>query len=202
MDVTNEDQVNKKIHSVANKFGRLDYVVNAAGITLLHEQGAAYAPTAGWQKVLDTDQTRTFLVPRASARIMLGQEAARSSLDGCELPRGSIVHVGSIMSVVGKPMSTGYVASKHGVLWLTRTAEEDYAANGLRTHIICPGYVQTPMLDAVTSKTAQEVVEHRVPMKWLGTPGEIADSLLFLSRRRSSFIKGIALCVDGGHTKR
>ncbi|OQE24700.1 hypothetical protein PENSTE_c007G01699 [Penicillium steckii] len=204
ISVTDEALVNETITTIATKFGRIDYVVNAAGITIKHEEGAVFASTTDWQKVIDVNLTGTFLVLRASARIMLKQERLRSSLDGRELQRGSIVNVGSIMSIVGKAMSTGYVASKHGVLGLTRTASEDYAAKGLRINTICPGYVQTPMTlgDPKAVKATQEIVDHKVPMKRLGTPNEIADSVLFLAGGRSSFVTGFALCVDGGYTER
>ena len=130
---------------------------------------------------------------------MLEQELARSSLDGCELQRGSIVNVGSVMSVVGKPISTGNVASKYGAPGLMRAASEDYAAKGLRMNTICLGYVQTPMLDAVARNTSQEVVERKVPTKRLGTPEEIADCVLFLSggdplsSRESHFVWIVAI---------
>ncbi|KAI9043179.1 SDR family NAD(P)-dependent oxidoreductase [Aspergillus affinis] len=204
VNVTDEDQVNQAMQTIASKFGRLDYVVNAAGITIRHEQGAAYASAADWQRVIDTNLTGTFLVFRASAQIMLKQEPLRSSLDGRELQRGSFVSFGSILSLVGKPMSTGYIAAKHGVLGLTRTASEDYADKGLRINTICPGYIDTPMAasDELIQRTSQEALAHKVPMKRFGTPQEVADGVLFLSGGRSSFITGFALCVDGGYTQR
>jgi NAD(P)-dependent dehydrogenase (short-subunit alcohol dehydrogenase family) len=107
-DVTNEEQVNQIINGVARDFGRLDYVVNAAGIAIKHEGGAAFAQTKDWQRVMDINLTGTFLVLRAAARIMLAQEPILSSIDGRPLQRGSIVNFGSIQGVVGVPMSTAF----------------------------------------------------------------------------------------------
>lgn len=129
VNVTDENQINEAIADASQKFGRLDYVANAAGITIRHEQGAAYASKADWQKVIDINLTGTFLVLKAAAQIMLKQEPIVSSIDGRKLQRGSIINIGSILGVVGKEMSTGYVASKHGVMGLMKTASEDYAAD-------------------------------------------------------------------------
>lgn len=204
INVTNEDQVTQVVNEAAQKFGRLDYVVNAAGIAIKHEGGAAFAKTEDWQRVVDTNLTATFFVLRAAAQIMLKQEPIVSAIDGRPLQRGSIVNFGSIQSVVGITLSTAYTATKHAVIGLTRTASEDYAKEGLRINAICPGYTETPM----TTKnpqvlTAMEArIEIAVPMQRMGNPKEIADGVLYLAGGRSSFVTGSALMVDGGYTSR
>ncbi|KIW91637.1 uncharacterized protein Z519_07605 [Cladophialophora bantiana CBS 173.52] len=204
VDVRNEDQVNTTVAEVARTFGRLDYVVNAAGVAKKHEGGAAFAATDDWQRVLDINLTGTFFVLRASARIMLNQSRLLSSIDGRELSRGVIVNFGSILGAVGVSMSTAYTASKHGVLGLTRTASEDYAARGLRINAICPGYIETPMTtqDALVRQVMADKVANAVPMQRMGSPQEIADGVVYLSGGRSSFVTGTALFVDGGYTER
>ncbi|OAP60133.1 hypothetical protein AYL99_05135 [Fonsecaea erecta] len=204
VDVRNETEVTQTVGEVARTFGRLDYVVNAAGVAKKHEGGAAFVPTADWQRVLDINLTGTFFVLRAAAAIMLTQEPILSALDGRALQRGSIVNFGSILGAVGVPTSTAYTASKHGVLGLTRTASEDYAGRGLRINAICPGYIDTPMTrgDAVVRDVMAERVANAVPMQRAGLPQEIADGVVYLSGGRSSFVTGTALFVDGGYTER
>jgi NAD(P)-dependent dehydrogenase (short-subunit alcohol dehydrogenase family) len=203
-NVMNEEQVSQVINDVAQEFGRIDYVVNAAGIAMKHEGGAAFAKTEDWQRIIDINLTGTFFVLREAARLMLQQERIVSSIDGRPLQRGSIVNFGSIQAVIGTPMSTAYTTSKHGVLGLTRTASEDYAKDGLRINAICPGYTETPL--TTESPLIKQAMEQRVltavPMMRVGQPEEIADGVVYLSGGRSSFVTGTALFVDGGFTER
>ncbi|KAK7708824.1 hypothetical protein SLS57_008885 [Botryosphaeria dothidea] len=204
LDISNEEQVAKVVSEVARKFGRIDYVVNAAGIAMKHEGGAAFAKTADWQRILDVNLNGTFYVLRAAARIMLTQEPILSAVDGRPLQRGSIVNFSSIQGVVGITLSTAYTTTKHAVLGLTRTASEDYANKGLRINAVCPGYTETPLTtkNPDVLKAMEERVTTAVPMQRMGSPQEIADSVLFLAGGRSSFITGSALAVDGGYTSR
>lgn len=204
VDVTNEEQVNQAVNDAAAKFGRLDYAVNAAGIAMKHQGGAAFAETRDWQRIVDINLTGTFFVLRAAARIMLKQDPILSSLDGRPLQRGSIVNFGSIQGVVGIPMSTAYTATKHGVIGLTKTASEDYAKDGLRINAICPGYTETPMTtkSPLVLQAMLERVDTAVPMQRMGKPEEIADGVVYLSGGRSSFVTGTTLFVDGGYTER
>ncbi|RMZ91359.1 hypothetical protein DV736_g1389, partial [Chaetothyriales sp. CBS 134916] len=204
LNVTDEVAVNDAVATATTTFGRLDYVVNAAGIAMKHPGGAAFARTEDWRQVLEVNVTGTFFVLRAAARVMLGQEPIRSSIDGRPLQRGSIVNFSSIQGLVGIELSTAYTTSKHAVLGLTRTASDDYAKDGIRINAICPGYTQTPMTmrDPAVRKAMDERVHSAVPMQRMGTPQEIADGVIFLCGGRSSFIAGAALSVDGGYTSR
>ncbi|KAL2401037.1 Short-chain dehydrogenase srdC [Exophiala dermatitidis] len=204
LDVTDEDQVNKTVNSVATTFGRLDYVVNAAGIAMKHPGGAAFCETKDWQRIMAINLTGTFFVLRAAAQIMLKQEPIKSSIDGRPLQRGSIVNFGSIQAVVGIPLSTAYTVTKHGVLGLTKTASEDYAKDGLRINAICPGYTETPMTtkSPLVLQAMMERIETAVPMQRMGKPEEIADGVIYLAGGRSSFVTGTSLFVDGGYTER
>ncbi|KAL2112260.1 hypothetical protein VUR80DRAFT_8215 [Thermomyces stellatus] len=204
VDVTSEERVNEVVNDAAAKFGRLDYVVNAAGIAMKHQGGAAFAETADWQRILDINLTGSFLVLKAAAKIMLKQDRLPSSIDGRPLQRGSIVNFSSIQGVVGIPLSTAYTASKHAIIGLTRSASEDYAKDGLRINAICPGYTETPMTtkNPDVLKAMEERVGTAVPMQRMGNPSEIADGVLYLAGGRSSFVTGSALMVDGGYTSR
>ncbi|TDZ54557.1 3-oxoacyl-[acyl-carrier-protein] reductase FabG [Colletotrichum trifolii] len=204
LDISNERQVNQAVADAASKFGRLDYVVNAAGIAMKHAGGAAFAKTEDWQRILDVNLNGTFYVLRAAARIMLKQDPITSPIDGRPLQRGSIVNLGSIQGVVGITLSTAYTTTKHAVIGLTRTASEDYAKDGLRINAICPGYTETPMTtkNPEVLKAMEERVASAVPMQRMGHAKEIADGVLYLAGGRSSFVTGSALMVDGGYTSR
>jgi len=204
LNITDEAEVTRAVNDAAQQFGRLDYVVNAAGIAIKHAGGTAYAKTDDWNRVLDINLNGTFYVLRAAAAIMLEQKPILSSIDGRPLQRGSIVNFSSIQGVVGITLSTAYTTAKHAVIWLTRTASEDYAARGLRVNAICPGYTETPMTtkNPEVLRAMEERVESAVPMKRMGAPREIADGVLYLAGGRSSFVTGSALMVDGGYTSR
>lgn len=204
ISVADEHEVDEVVNQVAQDFGRLDYVVNAAGIAMKHQGGAAFAETSDWQRILDINLTGTFFVLRAASRIMLKQEPIQSSIDGRPLSRGSIVNFSSIQGVVGITLSTAYTVSKHAVLGLTRTASEDYAKDGLRINAICPGYTETPLTtkSPMILEAMKERVSTAVPMQRMGQPQEIADGVIYLSGGRSSFVTGTTLMVDGGYTER
>jgi NAD(P)-dependent dehydrogenase (short-subunit alcohol dehydrogenase family) len=204
LDVTNEKQVEEVVAAAAQKFGRLDYVVNAAGTAMKHPGGAAFVETEDWRRVMSVNLDGSFFVLRAAARIMLKQERIISSIDGRPLSRGSIVNFSSIQGLVGITLSTAYGTSKTAIIGLTRTACDDYAKDGIRVNCICPGYTETPMTtkNPLVWKAMQERVATAVPMERVGQPNEIADGVVWLAGGRSSFVNGIALSVDGGFCAR
>lgn len=200
VNVTDEETVTRTVQDAAQKFTRLDYVVNAAGIAFKHAGGAAFATTTDWTRVLSVNLTGTFFILRAATKLMLTQPPIRPP----SLQRGAIVNISSIQGLTAIPLSTAYTVSKHGVLGLTRSASEDYAKDGLRINAVCPGYTETPMtMEAAAVREAmEERVQGAVPMGRMGRPEEIADAVVFLCGGRSSFVTGTALCVDGGYTQR
>ena len=204
LNVTDEHAVDATVAAVVNAFKRIDYLVNAAGIAKKVPGGAAFTSTPDWQTIIDVNLTGTFYVLRAVTQVMLKQSPLLSTIDGRELSRGVIVNFASILGVVAVPMSTAYTASKHAVMGLTKTASEDYAAQGIRVNAICPGYTETPMTmgDPIVASVMGEKVAKDVPMKRMGRPEEIADGVVYLCGGRSSFVTGIGLLVDGGYTSR
>ncbi|KIW51943.1 hypothetical protein PV05_10612 [Exophiala xenobiotica] len=203
VDVVDEDAVTHAVNATAKEFGRIDYVVNSAGIAFKHAGGSAEAASSDWHRVLDVNLNGTFYVYRAAAKIMLRQDHLQSSVDQRPLQRGSIINIASILGVVGVPLSTAYCASKHAVIGLTRTASEDYSSEGLRINAVCPGYIDTPIITpGVVAQVALEKTRVWTPMRRFGTANEVADAVVFLAGGRSSYVTGTALMVDGGYTSR
>src|SRR5690606_25794483 len=113
---------------------------------------------------------------------------------------GAIVNVSSVAGLVGFENSAAYVASKHGVIGLTKTAALEYAKQGVRVNVISPGVIMTPMVDRAASETEGllEALEAMHPIGRTGTPDEVADTIVWLCSDESSFINGVTLPVDGG----
>lgn len=204
LDVSNEEEVDKAINTVHQMFGRIDYVVNAAGVAFKHQGGAAFAVTKDWKRVLDINLDGTFFVLRAAAKIMLDQEPIKSTIDGRDLQRGSIVNFASVAGLTGISLSTAYTCSKHAVIGLTKTTSEDYAGKGLRINAVCPGYMNTPMTRSTPeiARVFEEKVRNWTPMGRAGKPEEVADAVIWLCGGRSSFVTGTAVVVDGGYMER
>ncbi|OAP59203.1 3-oxoacyl-[acyl-carrier protein] reductase [Fonsecaea erecta] len=203
VDVRDEAGVDSAIASTHQKFGRIDYLVNCAGIAFKH-RGTAAAETKDWQRVLDINLTGTFFALRACARIMLQQDPIKSAIDGRPLQRGSIVNISSVLGHVGVTNSVAYCASKHGVIGLTKNASEDHAAQGLRINAVCPGFIETPLTASTPEiiQTFKDKTEVWTPMKRPGQPQEIADVCVWLAGGRSSFVTGTSICADGGYLAR
>ena len=113
---------------------------------------------------------------------------------------GAIVNCSSIAGVVGFAGLPAYVASKHGVVGLTKTASLEYARQGIRVNAVCPGVIKTPMIDRFTGKdkTAEKAFEDMEPIGRMGEPEEVASAVLFLCSEEASFVTGNSMAVDGG----
>jgi NAD(P)-dependent dehydrogenase (short-subunit alcohol dehydrogenase family) len=111
---------------------------------------------------------------------------------------GAIVNTASIAGLVGLATSTHYVAAKHGVVGLTKTAAMEYAADGIRVNCVNPGYIETPMTDEMM-KTRYDAVMAKVPMNRLGTAGEIAEAVVWMCSDKASFMTGASHVIDGGY---
>ena len=192
-DVTDEAGVDALFAGID---GRIDGVVHAAGVA---GGGAVHQLELDeWRRVLDINLTGTFLVVRAALRRMVDQAA-----DG-HWQRGSIVTLASIEGLEGTAGGSVYNASKGGVVLLTKNVAIDYGAYGIRANAICPGFVDTPMMQAVCDMPGMEafresiVGEHKLGR--IAHPREIAAVAAFLVSPESSFMTGQAVAVDGGYT--
>jgi NAD(P)-dependent dehydrogenase (short-subunit alcohol dehydrogenase family) len=184
VDVTDEAAVVGFFDDVVAAHGRLDLAANCAGVN------GAYGPVVDlsldeWCRVLDVNLTGVFLCLREELRRM---------------ERGSIVNVSSAAGVQGFANLPHYVASKHGVIGLTRSAALEQARRGVRINAVAPGSIRTPMLEAFcgNDEGALEGMGRMSPIGRLGTPDEVAAAIVWLCSDAASFITGMVLSADGG----
>jgi NAD(P)-dependent dehydrogenase (short-subunit alcohol dehydrogenase family) len=195
-DVTHEAEIAAVTELAARDLGRLDGVVNAAGIAgggPVHLLDTA----SGWDPVIDVNLKGTFLVVKHAVKQMLEQPAQ----DG---ERGSIVTIASIEGLEGTAGGSSYNASKGGVVLLTRNVAIDYGRQGIRANSICPGFIDTPMFHGVFELPGMDVVRERIreehKLRRFGRPAEIASVACFLLSADASFVSGQAIAVDGAYT--
>jgi NAD(P)-dependent dehydrogenase (short-subunit alcohol dehydrogenase family) len=195
-DVREEAAVRDVVAAIVQQHGHLDAVVNAAGVA---GGGPGHlVDESEWRRVIDINLTGTWLVAKHAIAQMLEQDR---NADG---ERGSIVNLASVEGLEGTAGGSAYNASKGGVVLLTKNLAIDYGGKGIRVNAICPGFIETPMLDGVVGQAGMEdiaadiVREHK--LKRLGRPQEIAAAAAFLVSADASFVSGIAMPVDGGYT--
>ena len=188
-DVTKPDQVAAMVAKTVAAFGRLDCAFNNAGIAG-YQVDAAGKKTAEWsEEAFD----RMIAVNLKGVWLCMRSELEQMTEQG----GGTIVNTASIAGLVGLPTSSAYVAAKHGVVGLTKTAAIEYAEAGIRVNAVCPGYIETEMTrDAMLRRGAQ--IMAMVPFRRMGKAEEIAETVCWLSSDRSSFVSGAAYNVDGG----
>lgn len=194
-DVASESSVAAAIAAVMAALGRIDSVVNNAGIG--DQTGATVAQNVeAFDRVLAVHLRGTFLMSQAVARVMLG---ATPDATGA---RGSIVNLGSIASSTGLPARNAYSAAKAGIVGMTRAMASEWARDGIRVNAVAPGYVRTDLIDALERQGALDAraIAHRTPMGRMAAPAEIAEAIVFLGSARASYITGAVLAVDGGWT--
>ena len=188
-DVTVATEAEAMISQAVAAYGRLDCAYNNAGVTQRDYPPTDEYPLDDWHRVLAVNLTGVWLC--------LKYELAQMRKQGS----GAIVNTASIAGLVGIAGRSAYVASKHGVVGITKTAALEYASQGIRVNAVCPGYVRTPMVDYVIRHQGPELeaqIVAREPVGRLGRPEEIAETVVWLCSDAASFITGHAMAADGG----
>ena len=188
-DVTDEGDIEEMVSVAVDGYGGLDCAFNNAGIEGT-EAPASEQPMSNWEQVIDTNLKGVFLSMREEIPVLM------------ENGGGAIVNTASIAGLRGFRNLSPYVASKHGVVGLTRTAALEFGGDGVRVNAVCPGVIETPMV-ARSREENPEAIEATVaatPADRLGQPEEIAAATTWLCSDEASFVTGESLVVDGGFT--
>jgi NAD(P)-dependent dehydrogenase (short-subunit alcohol dehydrogenase family) len=192
-DVHEEDAIRHAVEVAAGGTGRLDVAVNSAGVDGGNDSHSAVDyPTETLELMLATNVRGMFLSMKHELRLMTAQES------------GVIVNVSSGAGLVGVRGYSGYVASKHAEIGLTKSTALDYGHLGIRVNAVCPGLVNTPLVADMINENPELHAELSAahPLGRIAEPEEVADAIVWLASDKSSYVTGIALPVDGGYTAR
>jgi len=183
MDVANSAVVNEVVTQMAADFGHLDVLVNNAGIT--RDTLLIRMTEEDWDAVLDINLKGAFLVTKAVAKIMMKQRS------------GSIINIASVVGVMGNPERCFIIASKAGLIAMTRTLAKELGSRNVRLNAVAPGFIRTAMTDKL-SEQAKEYMLRNVPLGRPGEPEDVAKAVAFLAGDNASYISGQTLPVCGG----
>jgi 3-oxoacyl-[acyl-carrier protein] reductase len=183
VDVANLSDVERMVTGILEKLAKIDILVNNAGIT--RDKLILRMTEEDWDVVLGVNLKGTFNCTKAVVRHMAKQRS------------GKIVNIASVVGEMGNAGQANYSASKAGVIGLTKTIAREYAQRGINVNAIAPGYIETPMTEALPEK-AKEELKKLIPMERLGKPEDVAEAVLFLVSEESSYVTGQVLNVNGG----
>jgi len=183
MNVTDEDNIKQVFRQVVEQLGRLEILVNNAGIT--RDQLIMRMKRPDWDLVIAINLTGVFLCTQAAVPVMLKQRWGR------------IVNISSINGQMGQAGQANYSASKAGVIGLTKATAREVASRGITANAVAPGYIETPMTEVLSAELKESMLK-MVPLGRIGTPQDVANAVRFLASEEASYITGQVLGVNGG----
>ena len=182
-DVSNKEEAEGLVNQTIEKFGKIDVLVNNAGIT--KDNLLMRMSEEDFEKVLDINLKGTFLITKFATKYMMKKRC------------GSIVNLASVVGVAGNAGQCNYSASKAGVIGFTKSIAKELASRNIRANAVAPGFIKTDMTD-VLSDNVKENINSQIPLKRMGTAEEVAKLVYFLGTAESSYITGQIINVDGG----
>lgn len=182
-DVTKADEVDMVVKEAIEKFGKIDVLVNNAGIT--RDNLLMRMSEEEFDRVIETNLKGTFIVTKAVTKYMMKKRA------------GSIVNLSSVVGVAGNAGQCNYSASKAGVIGFTKSIAKELASRNIRSNAVAPGFIETDMT-AVLSDEIKENIHNQIPLKRMGTAKEVANLIYFLGSDENAYITGQVINVDGG----
>jgi 3-oxoacyl-[acyl-carrier protein] reductase len=183
VDVTNTAQIEEMVQSTIDTYGRIDILINNAGITI--DGFLTKMNEADWEKVIAVNLSGVFKFTKAVIPVMMEQGS------------GAIINASSVVGLYGNIGQTNYAATKAGVIGLTKSWAKEFGPKGIRVNAIAPGFIETDMTSTVPKKVL-DIMKEKTPLKKLGKPEDIASAYLFLASDDADFINGAVLIVDGG----
>lgn len=182
-DVSNRDDAERLIETAIQQYGRIDVLVNNAGIT--RDQLLMRMTDDDWDAVLDTNLKGAFHMTRAALRPMLRKRSGR------------IINISSVVGLIGNAGQGNYAAAKAGLIGFTKSIAREVASRSITVNAIAPGYIATEMTDAIPENMRGKIPE-QVPMGRLGTPEDVAAVVAFIASPAAAYMTGAVLHVDGG----
>ena len=182
-DVTNSNQIEELVKKAIEKFGKIDVLVNNAGIT--KDNLLMRMSEEEFDKVIEVNLKGTYIVTKAVTKYMMKKRS------------GSIINLSSVVGVAGNAGQTNYSASKAGIIGFTKSVAKELASRNIRANAVAPGFIETDMT-AVLPDTVKENIHNQIPLKRMGTAKEVANLIYFLGSDESSYITGQVINVDGG----
>lgn len=182
-DVANSDDVAAMIKTTIDEFGKIDVLVNNAGVT--RDNLLMRMKEEEWDAVINTNLKGVFLCTKSVTRPMMKQR------------QGTIINVASVVGISGNAGQANYVAAKAGVIGLTKTTAKELASRNIRVNAVAPGFISTDMTDELTEEMKESLLK-QIPLARLGEPSDIAKVVAFLASGDSAYMTGQTLTVDGG----
>ena len=182
-DVSTEEDVNNMVEKVISEFGKIDVLVNNAGIT--KDTLLMRMSKEDFDKVIDINLKGTFLVTKAVSKYMMKKRC------------GSIINLASVVGVAGNSGQSNYSASKAGIIGFTKSIAKELASRNIRANAVAPGFIETDMTNVLKDEV-KESIGNQIPLKRMGTAREVAEVIYFLGTEKSSYITGQVINIDGG----